>query len=238
MKKYELTSETKDFMGRTLYRIRALVSFGDVRAGDLGGWVEAEKNLGQDGNAWVYGNAEVYGNARVFGDARVYGNAEVYGDARVYGNAEVYGNARVFGDARVYGNAWVYGNAEVYGNARVFGDARVYGNAEVYGDARVYGNAEVYGNARVFGDARVYGNAWVDKTGAIFWIGAIGSRNDTTTFFRCKDKKIRVSCGCFFGDLDEFAEKVKETHGDNEYGRVYMLAIEMAKARIGNENKE
>ena len=184
MKKYELTSETKDFMGRTLYRIRALVSFGDVRAGDLGGWVEAEKNLGQDGNAWVYGNAEVYGNARVFGDARVYGNAEVYGDARVYGNAEVYGNARVFGDARVYGNAWV------------------------------------------------------DKTGAIFWIGAIGSRNDTTTFFRCKDKKIRVSCGCFFGDLDEFAEKVKETHGDNEYGRVYMLAIEMAKARIGNENKE
>ena len=33
MKKYELTSETQDFMGRTLYRIKALVSFGDVRAG-------------------------------------------------------------------------------------------------------------------------------------------------------------------------------------------------------------
>ena len=196
MKKYELTSETRDFLGRTLYRIKALVSFGDVRAGDLGGWVEGEQNLGQDGNAWVYGNAMVSGNARV------------------------------------YGNAWVYGNAEVSGNARVSGNAWVSGNARVFGDAWVYGNAMVSGNARVFG------NAEVDKIGAIFWIGAIGSRNDTTTFFRCKDKKIRVSCGCFFGDLDEFAEKVKETHGDNEYGRVYMLAIEMAKARIGNENKE
>ena len=172
MKKYELTSETKDFLGHTLYRIRALVSFGDVRAGDLGGWVEGEKNLGQDGDAWVFGNARVYGDARVYGNAMVYGDAEVSGDARVYG------------------------------------------------------------------DARVNGNAMVDKSGAIFWIGAIGSRNDTTTFFRCKDKKIRVSCGCFFGDLDEFAEKVKKTHGDNEYGRVYMLAIEMAKARIGNEDKE
>ena len=202
MKKYELTSETKDFMGRTLYRIKALVSFGDVRAGDLGGWVEGEKNLGQNGDAWVSGNA------RVYGDAWVYGNA------------------------RVYGNAWVSGNAEVYGNAKVFGDAWVYGNAWVSGDAKVFGDAEVYG------DAKVYGNARVDKIGAIFWIGAIGSRNDTTTFFRCKDKKIRVSCGCFFGDLDEFAEKVKETHGDNEYGRVYMLAIEMAKARIGNEDEE
>lgn len=70
---------------------------------------------------------------------------------------------------------------------------------------------------------------------------AVGSRNDTTTFFKCKDGNIRVSCGCFFGDLKEFSEKVKEAHGENEFGRVYMLAIEMAKIRIGedsNENQE
>ncbi|MGM9640531.1 MAG: hypothetical protein ACI3V3_04115, partial [Faecousia sp.] len=94
------------------------------------------------------------------------------------------------------------------------------GNAEVSGDAVVYGNAWVCGNAEVYG------------VGAIFWIGAVGSRNRTTTFFACKDKKIRVSCGCFFGDLEEFASKVKETHGDNRHAKVYMLAIEMAKARI------
>lgn len=58
-KKFELTSETRRHLGRTLYRIRALMSFGNVNAGDLGGWVEREENLSQDGTARVYGNARV-----------------------------------------------------------------------------------------------------------------------------------------------------------------------------------
>lgn len=59
MKKYELTTETKKEGKRTLYRIRALTSFGDVAVGELGGWIEKEKNLAQDGDAWVGGNAVV-----------------------------------------------------------------------------------------------------------------------------------------------------------------------------------
>ena len=94
-KKYEFTNETKTFLGRSLYRIRALIAFGDVEAGELGGWIEKEENLAQEGNTWVYGNACVFGNARVYGNARIYGNALVYGDARVYDNACVYGNALV-----------------------------------------------------------------------------------------------------------------------------------------------
>ena len=98
-KKFELTSETKMFLGKKLYRIRALIDFSTVKKGDLGGFVEKEDNLDHQGDAWVYGNARVSGNARVYGDARVYGNAWVYGDARVSGNAWVYGDARVYGDA-------------------------------------------------------------------------------------------------------------------------------------------
>ena len=110
LKKYELTEQHPD---TGLYCIKALRDFGNVAKGDIGGWIEGEKNLSHEGYAWVYGDAEVYGNA------------EVYGDAWVSGNAEVSGNAWVSGDARVYGNARVYGDAEVYGNARVYGDARV-----------------------------------------------------------------------------------------------------------------
>lgn len=172
MKKYELTSETKIVFGHILYRIKALSSFGYVSAGDLGGFLESEKNLSQNGNAWVSGNARVYGNAEVSG------------------------------------------------------------NAEVYGSARVSGNAEVYGNARVSG------NAEVSKIGSIFWIGAVGSRNDTATFFRCTDGVVRVTCGCFFGNLDEFAKKVRKTHGDNDHAKVYMLAIDMAKIRISTEKEK
>lgn len=45
MKKYELTGETKEIGGKILHRIRALIDIPehDVKAGDLGGWIEAEK---------------------------------------------------------------------------------------------------------------------------------------------------------------------------------------------------
>ena len=174
MKKFELTSEfVTNIFGTQLFRIRALIEFGGVKAGDKGGFVEKEENLSQEGNAWVYGNARVSGNARVTGDAEVSGNAWVSGDAEVSGDARVYGNARVSGDARVYGNARVTGNADY---------------------------------AMVKGFGREYRN---------------------TTFFRCKDGKIRVVCGCFFGDLDEFREKVKETHGDGKMAKEYLAIADL-----------
>ena len=45
MKKFELTSETIIFLGKTLFRIKALIDFGNVKSGDLGGFVEKEENL-------------------------------------------------------------------------------------------------------------------------------------------------------------------------------------------------
>ena len=63
MKKYELTAEFIEKWGKKLFRIKALISFGSVEVGELGGYVEKEDNLAQTGNAWVYGNAEVSGNA-------------------------------------------------------------------------------------------------------------------------------------------------------------------------------
>lgn len=60
MKKYELTAESIVKFGRTLYRIKALVAFGGVEEGELGGFVEKEENLDQSGNAWVSGNAQVF----------------------------------------------------------------------------------------------------------------------------------------------------------------------------------
>lgn len=78
MKKFELTAESKiNIFGKKLFRIKALISFGDVEEGETGGWIEKEENLEQSsGDAWVYGDAEVYGNARVSGNAGVYGNAD------------------------------------------------------------------------------------------------------------------------------------------------------------------
>lgn len=80
-KKYELTDEfIEHWSGKKLYRIKALVTFGTVVAGQLGGFVESEKNLDQSlsGNAWVYGNALVSGDARVYGNALVRSHAVIF----------------------------------------------------------------------------------------------------------------------------------------------------------------
>lgn len=132
IKKFELDLSSKiTAWGMELFRIRALISFGDVKKGDLGGYVEKKENLSHSGGAWVYGDAWATGDARVFGNAEVFGDAWVYGNAKVFGNAKVYGEARVCGDAVVFDNAKVYGDAVVSGNAKVSGNAVVSGNAKV-----------------------------------------------------------------------------------------------------------
>lgn len=136
-KHYTLTNETIQHEGKTLYQIKATkdLPHHNVKAGDLGGFVEGYHNL--DGEAWVAGNAKVYENAQVFGKAWVYGNAWVSGDAWIFGDAQVFGNAWVFGDAQVFENAWVSGNAYLYRYARVSGDARIFGYASVFGNAHI-----------------------------------------------------------------------------------------------------
>ena len=103
MKKYELTSETKVINGVELHRIKAIESFGNIKKGEFGGWIESEKNLSQYGNAWVDDNAMVRGNAKVCDNATVCGNAKVSGYAKVCDNATVCGNATISGDATVRG---------------------------------------------------------------------------------------------------------------------------------------
>ena len=72
------------------------------------------------------------------------------------------------------------------------------------------GNAWVYGNAKVYGD--------VDY----LCFKGLGSQNRNTTFFRCKDGHIHVSCGCFSGNLEE-------THGESKFAKEYLSCIETVK---------
>ena len=101
-KKYELLKDDAvTYFGRTLYRIKATTDFGDVKKGELGGYIEKDGNLSHLGNSWVTDNARVTDDAMVSGNARVSDNARVTDDARVSGNARVSDNARVSGNARV-----------------------------------------------------------------------------------------------------------------------------------------
>ena len=245
MKKYELTGETKEIGGVKLHRIRALIDIPAhaVKVGDLGGWIEVERNLSQKGAAWVTDSALVMDSARVTDSALVMGTACVTGKARVTGSARVTGKALVTDSAWVMGNALVMDSAcvmdeaLVMDSARVTGKARVMDSACVMGAACVMDSAWVTGKARVTDSARVMGTALVTKSSDCITIGAIGSRNDTTTFYRGADGKIYVSCGCFSGSIDDFAAKVKAVHAGTKHEKTYLLAIELAKAQIDVEGE-
>lgn len=97
------------------------------------------------------------------------------------------------------------------------------------------GNAWVCGNARVYGNAWVYGNARIDSPKNLLLAGDIGSRESFTSIYPCADRKIWVSCGCFFGTLDEFELKVRKTHGDNKFGKEYSALITLARIHFDLE---
>lgn len=88
-KKYELLKDqTISFAGSTL-RIRALKDFADVKAGDLGGYFASERNLAQEGNAWIADESMAYGNARVYGDEQVKDRSRISDNARIFDRASV-----------------------------------------------------------------------------------------------------------------------------------------------------
>lgn len=151
-----------------LWRIIACSDFNGVKTGDLGGLIQSEKNLSQDGYSWVYDDAKVYGNASVRGFAQVRGKSEVYENAIIDGDAVLTIRAKVYGNAVVNDESKVTDNAKVHGFARVSGGS-IAGNAEIDGYAEIGEKASVYGNVVVNGDdivirngAKVHGDFTID----------------------------------------------------------------------------
>jgi len=212
-KHFKLTEETRvNEAGVTLHRIEATRDSLHAKAGQLGGFVESEDNLG--GEAWVDNNAEVWGEAFVYCYAYVSGNARVYGRAQVYDYAWVGADARVYDNARIHEKAYVGGQAEVHEEA------------DVYGIAKVKGEAEVTGHARVFGWAEIGRQALVEHIGDYCVFQGFGRWKDCPlTAFREKNGEI----GVLFEHYSETLEGFTALIGDTPHGRTFRAIIEVIK---------
>lgn len=135
-RKYEMTGEEKEFKGHIVHRIRASRDFGNVKAGDLGGWIEREKNLSHTWICWVSDEAIVYGNARVFDNAQVYHEAVVSGDAWICDRARIHDRANISGSAKICGMTDVCGEAEISGDVYIYRSVTVCGKAKIQKQGR------------------------------------------------------------------------------------------------------
>lgn len=173
MEKYVmLKGETKNVLGKTLYRIRAERDFNGIKKGEKGGYIQQYKNLSQYGDCWVYDDATVFENAVILENARVSRNAVVSGDAIVRGHATVTDNAKVLYHATVEDGAYICDNATVSGgtvseNAWAVDDSYISGNCQVKGNARIRGNSQVKGFAIVRGEA-IISNSSVYECAKVF----------------------------------------------------------------------
>ena len=215
MKKYKFTGESKKWGYRTLLRIVATRDFGDVKTGEIGGWIEKESNLSHTGNCWVYDNG------------LVYGNSEVYDNGIVRGNGAVYGNGRVRGNGAVYDNGVVYGNGIVRDNGRV------YGNGAVYDNGIVGGNAIVKTGTIIGKVSRPYKDIFQHQC-----------KNRLLTAILTEDDEILYTIGCQFNiTKEEFIERIYNESGgiENNPNRQEYLAIiecvELYFSKVGVKNE-
>ena len=161
-KKHPTGAKTPD--GKPLFMVEALRDFGDIRKGELGGYIESEANLSHSGDCWVAMSAQVYDMAMVVDDAvitccaTVSGMGHVSGRATVSGSARVHGLAMVGDDAEVSGHASVSGLASVSCQAIVTDGAILVDRAAITDRAKVCGDAYISAGSVVDGDMIISGN--------------------------------------------------------------------------------
>ncbi len=139
-----------------LHRIRALRDVGkDVKAGDLGGFVEHEGNLSFEpgDDAWVYDDAIAAGDSVVDRGSTLRGRAVISGHAYVSHSSTLFGSARAEDEAYLRG-------ATMWGDAKASGVSMILAAPENPERApRLSGRCCVYG--KVIGDVHLLGGAVV-----------------------------------------------------------------------------
>ena len=99
--KYKLTENSIEFNNKKLYQIQALKDFGNVKAGELGGYMEKElNNLSEADYCWLFGNPWVSNKCKIYNNGKVYDYIKVYD----YNSGESYDYIKVCDNAKVSGN--------------------------------------------------------------------------------------------------------------------------------------
>ena len=212
-KKYKLIKS--DIKG--LYRVKAVRDFGDVKKGDIGGYVENPNNLSHEGYCWVYDNAKIYDEARIYGNAQISDYAVIQDNARIYGDSQIWDYAVIDGNARIYGDSEVWDYAIIRDNALIYGDSAISGNAFIDGDAEI-------------------------KTGR--HIGYIEEKFKNVLYIQCKASLITVYTDmnniikCNIGyqkrmTLTDLINRIKEDGGMNEHREEYVRIMKNAHLLLG-----
>lgn len=174
--KYYLTNDVIDIDGHKLHRIIAARDIPEinVKKGQLGGYIESERNLSHRGTAWVfqtikdnktydgkvYEQASVIEGATVRGEARVHGKACLSGQFAAYDEAHLYGNFRGTGYGKAAGNVDARDNTMIKGSGCATDSVQMRDNAIIGSNARASAGAILTGTVELTGDFDAIGGRY------------------------------------------------------------------------------
>jgi carbonic anhydrase/acetyltransferase-like protein (isoleucine patch superfamily) len=235
-KKYEiLKDQSITLNGHTLYRIKLLKQISNMSPGTLGGFIESEDNLSQEGDCWVAEEAAVYGHSKVMENAWVEGSARISGFSIIRGKCFIAGSPVII-NSKIKGNSTVRGRA-VIKDSLLHNHASVSDKAELY-YVRVYGLSTVRDfatvtNTDIEGDACISGRVCIKKDLDYTVIKNFWSSGRIITYTR-PNRMWRT--GCFLGTGEEL---IKKAYNDSkEKGEQFKLLVEyVEKAYALKEGK-
>lgn len=166
--KYEITNRTNTVRNPitnediTVYQIKYLkdIDKHNIKNGDLGGWVEKNNNLSQEGDCVITGETVITGEAYIYGDvvvyaSRIHGVTETLTDMeRVL---EISGTAKlvscfVVGSPHIFDNALLL-NSIIKNNPKIYGNA-VVSYSEVSDITHIFDNS-ILTNLKILGSKRI-----------------------------------------------------------------------------------
>ena len=235
-----------------VYRIKALKDFGDVKKGDIGGYVQSKENLSQLGDCWIYNNAIVFENAKIEGNAKIYDNTNVSGNAvisdcaKIFGNVKIKDNAKIHNSSIIKNNAIIMESAQIYDFAIIEDNAKVSGNSVIYDNALICENSLIVGNSiikdnciifrnAVIRDSHIFGKASIGEDAKIFnsndYISISNINNNSLTVFRAKNNELNIvynNCSFTFREFIKYVKIIQ----CKKYRKELLLALKFAKRKL------
>ena len=145
-----------------------------------------------------------------------------FGENCKFGNCE-FGRRCHFGDHCEFGNDCSFSEDCTFGFTCSFGIWCIFNTCKI-------GQDSSFGECCVFEGKCIIENEHITKNQCPLLIfSGFGTVRRTTYFFNCKDG-IFVRCGCFFGDIEQFRERVKKTRKDR-LGKEYLMIADLVEMK-------
>ena len=171
----------------------------------------------------------IFGESSKFGEYCEFGRRCHFRDQCEFGNGCKFGGYCDFGRKCRFGEYCEFCNDCSFSEDCTFGLTCSFGIWCLFNTCQI-GQDSSFGECCIFEGKCIFENGHVSKNKyPLLIFSGFGTVRRTTYFFNCTDG-IWVRCGCFFGDIEQFRERVKQTR-KGRLGKEYLMIADLVEMK-------